>query len=881
MNINSIKSKFYIFYFLLNLISCVQSGYQLNDSGSEFMNLLLFEKNMYQMDTNSKWQVSGVLLKSDTTPLASATVALASKVPLRVAIDTSTTTDAGGRFTMNLKSGAITLKVTDANGLPAGTLELSISNQGTISGRPGEGSSFTVSTISTIYVYPSGATTPLSISSLMYKSFFEYSYSRYAYNYIYPGATVFLDLEILNNTDKSINGIDGSLSSNSPFVSITRPNCSSSRSLIGNLSPGYYQSTTRRCRGNLASTSTNLPDMTNPGSSSNYYVLNISSELPPNTNLEFSLTLTDLDGKTYSIPFNILTTSESPSLTLSNWNFISNGSASSQILPGDRVFINPIFYNSGNIPLKDLNVSLSSSSPHIQILSNQNCSYNRNIGSLPPSYYQSYYNKCYGYSSSSYQPSSSMSTYSSSYYLSFNILDSAPSGTTIPLTVIVSDLSGKEFLFTIQVTVANYSKSITLNSNNIVTQNGSSASRFYPGDTLYLNPIFYNAGNIRVNAIKGYIESNSPHVTVNSPSCNVEMGNIEKTYYQNFYNRCYNYITSGNYYSPTSSINLSYAAAYFKVVISNSAPSGSVIPIVYKLIDASGQEFLFNFSISINTYTSSRSMNLISNNSILTNGNSTSNLYPGDSLYLNPIFQSTGFIRLNSVNATLTSTSNLVSIVNPTCSSNMGNIDPGNFQNYFNRCFNGNSNGSTSSPSSNINLSYATYYFRVTLNNTIPSGTVVPMTYTVLDSSGNMFSFNFTLTVTNYTSNQQTFTFSGNTISPLTGNWIISSTNCHSGNCIKSAAIGHNGTTSVTYSGSGFSRISFYWRVSSESGYDYCKFYIDNVLQDSISGTSMSNHALVSKTTSLGFHTLKWEYSKDYIIASGLDACFVDTINLF
>jgi hypothetical protein len=68
--------------------------------------------------------------------------------------------------------------------------------------------------------------------------------------------------------------------------------------------------------------------------------------------------------------------------------------------------------------------------------------------------------------------------------------------------------------------------------------------------------------------------------------------------------------------------------------------------------------------------------------------------------------------------------------------------------------------------------------------------------------------------------------------------------------------------------------------VSSESGYDYCKFYIDGVLQDSISGTSMSSPAMVSKTTSMGNHILKWEYSKDGSVVVGSDACYVDTINL-
>lgn len=89
-----------------------------------------------------------------------------------------------------------------------------------------------------------------------------------------------------------------------------------------------------------------------------------------------------------------------------------------------------------------------------------------------------------------------------------------------------------------------------------------------------------------------------------------------------------------------------------------------------------------------------------------------------------------------------------------------------------------------------------------------------------------------------------------------------------------------NGTTSVTYSGGGYFRIGFYWRVRSEANYDYCKFYIDGVPQDSISGTSMTSPVLVTKTTSLGYHNLSWVYSKDGSVLSGSDTCYVHSINL-
>jgi hypothetical protein len=70
--------------------------------------------------------------------------------------------------------------------------------------------------------------------------------------------------------------------------------------------------------------------------------------------------------------------------------------------------------------------------------------------------------------------------------------------------------------------------------------------------------------------------------------------------------------------------------------------------------------------------------------------------------------------------------------------------------------------------------------------------------------------------------------------------------------------------------------IKFYRKVSSESGYDYLKFYIDGVLKGSWSGTQ--NWAQVSYPVSAGSRTFKWTYSKDGSFSSGFDTAWVDDI---
>ena len=80
-------------------------------------------------------------------------------------------------------------------------------------------------------------------------------------------------------------------------------------------------------------------------------------------------------------------------------------------------------------------------------------------------------------------------------------------------------------------------------------------------------------------------------------------------------------------------------------------------------------------------------------------------------------------------------------------------------------------------------------------------------------------------------------------------------------------------TTNFT-SGTG----SFDYKVSSEAGWDFLNFYVDGVLNQQWSGTvGWANYAFV---LSSGVHTLEWSYVKDPNFSYGLDAAFIDDVNL-
>jgi len=70
--------------------------------------------------------------------------------------------------------------------------------------------------------------------------------------------------------------------------------------------------------------------------------------------------------------------------------------------------------------------------------------------------------------------------------------------------------------------------------------------------------------------------------------------------------------------------------------------------------------------------------------------------------------------------------------------------------------------------------------------------------------------------------------------------------------------------------------ITFYHKVSSESGFDFLKFYIDGVEQDKWSGEE--DWAEVSLPVTEGSRIFEWTYSKDGSVSEGEDAAWIDDI---
>ena len=119
----------------------------------------------------------------------------------------------------------------------------------------------------------------------------------------------------------------------------------------------------------------------------------------------------------------------------------------------------------------------------------------------------------------------------------------------------------------------------------------------------------------------------------------------------------------------------------------------------------------------------------------------------------------------------------------------------------------------------------------------------------------------------------------GITVTTLDNAWFPEATTTHDTiSAVQSGVIGNSQSSSMQFTVTGPGTLSFWWKVSSESSYDFLKFYIDGVVQGSGISGSVDWSQVSNINVPSGTHTLRWTYSKDDSTSVGSDAGWVDQI---
>ena len=366
----------------------------------------------------------------------------------------------------------------------------------------------------------------------------------------------------------------------------------------------------------------------------------------------------------------------------------------------------------------------------------------------------------------------------------------------------------------IQVT-SNTGPYVLLNSMTVNDGNNSIAEF---GETFYLDVTVNNVGTLPASTITATVTSPSSYVTVLNGTANI--ANLV--------------------------VNTPYTIANtFQVSISPSIP------------DQQSVEFDFAFSSGSDTWTATRSLtvnapNINISSPVFYDPNNNGAFEPGEMI--------TASFNLINTGHAAAAQGELDIVIN----SNYGNAS----QNVF------------LLPAMLTGISIP-ISFQITISSDAPTGVSIPVGLALTAGAqmvNSMFALPVGLVTEGFESNSFT-AFPWINTSTIPWTIVTGAGNYHSGMyAAKSGAIGNNGLTelSINMNITTAGNITFWNRVSSESGFDFMKFYIDNTETGSWSGNLAWTQQTYPVTS--GQHTFKWAYQKDYSTTAGSDCAFLDDV---
>jgi hypothetical protein len=357
------------------------------------------------------------------------------------------------------------------------------------------------------------------------------------------------------------------------------------------------------------------------------------------------------------------------------------------------------------------------------------------------------------------------------------------------------------------------------NSLNDAGGNGNGLLDF--GESSLMNLSIENQGDTPANAVNVVLSTDNTYITITDNTAsfgNIPVGEI---------------------------VNVNDA---FGITVANNIPDAEVVTFTIAATDANDSTYYSNFNIE------AHAPGFKTGNITLTEltGNGNNRLDANETATITIATMNSGDYRAYDVTGTLTTSSPYITIDNPTF--HWDSINPGPF--------------SMVNPVFNISVSPET-----------PTGHFAEFTYQInsqYQQATKLFKYPVGLILEDWeTGNFSNFAwqFGGS------ATWTTTSEAKYEGNySAVSGDIGNNATSELKlqYNVATNDSISFYVKVSSESGYDFLKFYIDNVMIGQWSG-DVAWHRVVFPVNA-GEQTFRWVYSKDGYDAGGLDAAWIDYI---
>ena len=295
--------------------------------------------------------------------------------------------------------------------------------------------------------------------------------------------------------------------------------------------------------------------------------------------------------------------------------------------------------------------------------------------------------------------------------------------------------------------------------------------------------------------------------------------------------------------------------ASFALNVGNALADGDIAPIEFTV------SYLNQGTAETTTYTYNlilvdALLDHVSDSYTIVGGNNDDVINPGETVNLTIIDENIGHATAQNVLSELSTYYNLTTVTNGSIA--IGNINA---------------------------LAQCSSTFTITIGNDVPNGTLVPFFHHIYSTSNTALSRVDTLWLM-VGSTTATETWESGDMSQFewtTSNdypWTVINSGAYAGTyCARAGNHNVNSSTSeleLTINAPLAGEISYYSKVSSESNYDFFRFYLDGVQMEQRSGNG--NWVQSSWPIEAGTHTLKFAYEKDYSQHSNSDYAWVDNI---
>ncbi|MBX7242042.1 MAG: T9SS type A sorting domain-containing protein [Bacteroidia bacterium] len=388
------------------------------------------------------------------------------------------------------------------------------------------------------------------------------------------------------------------------------------------------------------------------------------------------------------------------------------------------------------------------------------------------------------------------------------------------ITVTVTAYNTMPYIGTVNVTVPN-GPFVIAHITGVDDPTGNNNQSADNGEIIALNMQWQNVGLLTANNVSATLTSSSPDITVMNG--NAACGNV----------------------NASSSVP---ASSVFQIQVHNDVADGTIAPLEFSLTDNSGNTWTSYGNLLLNA----PKLQVLSLEVQDAAGNNNGFIDPGEAVTIVVHNLNAGHNATTAASATLLPGNPLITVAASPVS--VGTIAAG---------------------------LQGDAVFSVTAGASIQKGTAVQFDYTIQDGAyqaQSVFTLIIAPNVINFEPNNTTaVTWLQGGASP----WFTSTLLPYEGsNCQQSGDIANNQSSemSFTYTAAQDDSIHFYKKVSTEEGWDFLYFYIDNIEQGKWSGEV--DWERISYPVSAGTHNFLWKYEKDGFVSEGEDAAFVDYILL-